>query len=71
MQRLLHDVDTMIIGYALLDASNAVREKFFRNMTRRRAEYLWEDMQFMLEENKTKIKEAQNDIVDAVLALRA
>lgn len=71
VQRMLHDVDTMIIGYALLDASGEVKEKFFRNMTKRGAEYLREDMQFMEKENKAKIKEAQNSIVDAVLALKA
>lgn len=71
MQRMLHDVDTMIIGYALLDASGEVKEKFFRNMTKRGAEYLREDMQFMQKENEAKIKEAQNSIVDAVLALKA
>lgn len=71
VQRLLHDVDTMIIGYALLDASDAVKEKFLRNMTRRASEYLLEDMQFMQKENKAKIREAQNSIVDAVLALKA
>lgn len=67
VQRMLHDVDTMIIGYALLDASDAVKEKFFRNMTKRGAEYCKEDMQFMQKENKAMIKEAQNSIVYAVL----
>lgn len=60
MQRILRDVDQMDLAVALKDASKAVENKVFSNMSNRAAQLLKEDMEFM---GPVKIEDVLNNQV--------
>jgi flagellar motor switch protein FliG len=69
IQRVLKEVDTKELGLALKGASEAVSEKFFKNMSSRAAEMMKEDMQFMGPVKLKDVEAAQQRIVDVVRRL--
>jgi flagellar motor switch protein FliG len=69
IQRVLKEVDTKELGLALKGASEAVSEKFFKNMSSRAAEMMKDDMQFMGPVKLKDVEASQQRIVDVVRRL--
>jgi flagellar motor switch protein FliG len=69
LQRILRDVDLKDLGLALKGASEDLRQKFFRNMSKRASDMLKEDMDFMGPVRVRMVEEAQQKIVNSIRAL--
>ena len=69
LQRVLREVDMKDLSLALKGATEELRVKFFRNMSKRAAEMLKEDMDFMGPVRVRMVEEAQQKIVNVVRAL--
>lgn len=69
LQRVLRDVDMKDLSLALKGATEDLRQKFYRNMSKRAAEMLKEDMDFMGPVRVRDVEEAQQKIVNVVRAL--
>jgi flagellar motor switch protein FliG len=69
LQRVLREVDVKDLSLALKGATEDLRQKFFRNMSRRAAEMLEEDMQFMGPVRVRDVEECQQKIVSVVRQL--
>ena len=69
LQRVLRDVDMKDVALALKGASEALREKFFKNMSKRAAEMLKEDMEYMGPVRVRDVEEAQQKIVNVIRAI--
>jgi len=69
LQRVLRDVDMKDVSLALKGASEALREKFFKNMSKRAVEMLKEDMEYMGPVRVRDVEEAQQKIVNVIRAL--
>ncbi len=69
LQRVLREVDVKDLSLALKGATEELRQKFFRNMSRRAAEMLEEDMQFMGPVRVRDVEECQQKIVSVVRQL--
>lgn len=69
LQRVLREIDLKDLGLALKGASEDLRVKFFKNMSKRAADMLKEDMDFMGPVRVRMVEEAQQKIVNAVRAL--
>ncbi|MDR3281071.1 MAG: flagellar motor switch protein FliG [Synergistaceae bacterium] len=69
LQRVLREVDLKDLGLALKGASEELRQKFFKNMSKRAADMLKEDMDFMGPVRVRMVEEAQQKIVNVVRAL--
>ncbi len=70
IQRVLREVDSMTLTRALKGAK-AVAEKIFRNMSRRAAEMLSEDMEFMGPVRICDIESARSEIIKIVKRLES
>lgn len=63
----LYKLDNRDISIALLGAGELQRFKIFKNMSRRRAEMIKEDMIFFSKfTTKSAVKQAQNKVVDVI-----
>jgi flagellar motor switch protein FliG len=69
VQNLLKAIDTSRLSLALKTASPELREKFFRNMSKRAQERVLEEMELMGPVRVVDVQAAQNAIVDEVLRL--
>lgn len=69
LQRVLREVDLKDLGLALKGASEELRAKFFKNMSKRAADMLKEDMDFMGPVRVRMVEEAQQKIVNVVRML--
>ncbi|MCL2767225.1 MAG: flagellar motor switch protein FliG [Synergistaceae bacterium] len=69
LQRVLREVELKELGLALKGATEDLREKFFRNMSKRAAEMLKEDMDFMGPVRVKDVEESQQKIVNVVRSL--
>ena len=69
LQRVLREVDMKDLSLALKGGTEELRVKFFRNMSKRAAEMLKEDMDFMGPVRVRMVEEAQQKIVNVVRAL--
>ncbi len=69
LQRVLREVDMKDLALALKGASEELREKFFRNMSKRAAQMLKEDMEFMGPVRVRDVEEAQQKIVNVIRQL--
>jgi hypothetical protein len=65
IQKMMREVDACVLAKALNDSSEAVRDKIFRNMSRRAAAMLKEDMEYMGPVDKTDTDNARRVIMDA------
>ena len=68
-QNLLKNIDTSQLSLALKTASPELSEKFFRNMSKRAAELVREEMEFMGPVRMADVEAAQQAIVDVVRRL--
>lgn len=69
LQRVLREVEMKELGLALKGATEELRAKFFRNMSKRAAEMLQEDMDYMGPVRVKDVEEAQQKVVNVVRAL--
>ena len=69
VQRVLREVDSKDLALALKSASEQVSDLLFRNVSKRAAESLKEDMQFMGPVRLRDVEEAQQKIVNIVRRL--
>ena len=69
LQRVLREVDMKELGLALKGATEELRLKFFKNMSKRAAEMLQEDMDYMGPVRVKDVEEAQQKVVNVVRAL--
>lgn len=69
IQKVLREVDQAVAAKALRNAEPDVQEKIFSNMSRRAAQMLKEDMEFMGPVRLADVLSAQNEIVQIVLKL--
>jgi hypothetical protein len=64
IQLVLHEVESQILAFALKEAKDEMKDKFFINMSRRAAEMLKEDMEYMGPVNESDIENARQVVVD-------
>ena len=69
LQRVLREVELKELGLALKGATEDLRSKFFKNMSKRAAEMLKEDMDFMGPVRVKDVEESQQKIVNVVRSL--
>ena len=69
IQRVLREVDIYHLGRALLQANWEICDLVFRNMSRRAAELLKEDMDFMGPLKRYQIKESQDVVAETIQQL--
>ena len=69
LQRILRDVDLKELSLALKGATEELKTKFFKNMSKRAAEMLQEDMDFMGPVRVKDVEEAQQKVVNVVRSL--
>ena len=69
LQRVLREIELKELGLALKGATEDLRAKFFKNMSKRAAEMLKEDMEFMGPVRVKDVEEAQQKIVNVVRSL--
>ena len=71
MQRLFKDIDQKDLSLALKGVTDEVKDKFFKNMSKRAAEMLREDMQYMGSVRMRDVDQAQQRIVAIIRKLEA
>lgn len=71
MQTLLKEVDNNTLLLALKTASDAVRDKVFRNLSQRAVQMLREDMEIMGPTRLSEVEKAQTAITQTALRLQA
>lgn len=69
VQNLLKNIDTSQLSLALKHAAPELKDKFFRNMSKRAAELITEEMEFMGPVRLSDVEAAQQAIVDVVRRL--
>ena len=69
LQRVLREIDMKELGLALKGATEELRVKFFKNMSKRAAEMLQEDMDYMGPVRVKDVEESQQKVVNVVRAL--
>jgi flagellar motor switch protein FliG len=69
LQRVLREVDMKELGLALKGATEELRTKFFKNMSKRAAEMLQEDMDYMGPVRVKDVEESQQKVVNVVRSL--
>ena len=69
MQRVLKEVDSKDLGLALKGASEDVKGKFLKNMSKRASQMLQDEMAFMGPVRIKDVEEAQQKIVNVVRGL--
>lgn len=69
IQRIIREVDSKDLALALKGSSEEVRERIFRNVSKRAAEMLREDLEFMGPVRLREVEEAQQRIVAVIRRL--
>jgi flagellar motor switch protein FliG len=69
IQKVLREVDTQELSKALKSVDSEVQDKIFRNMSKRAASLLKEDMEFMGPTRRKDVEEAQQKIVAVIRKL--
>jgi len=64
IQRVMRETDSLILAVALRDTKNEVKEKIFRNMSKRAASMLEEDMEYWGPATESDIENARQLILD-------
>ncbi|MCL2763326.1 MAG: hypothetical protein FWD36_09010 [Treponema sp.] len=66
IQKILREVDSIVLAKALKGTEKAIQEKIFGNISKRAAEMLKEDMEYMGLIPASHVEEAQKKILDIV-----
>ncbi len=69
IQKVLREVDQVDLAKALKNVDDEVKDKFFKNMSKRATDMLKEEMEFMGPMRVSDILEQQNKIVDLIRRL--
>ncbi|MBE6100624.1 MAG: flagellar motor switch protein FliG [Selenomonas ruminantium] len=69
LQRVLRDVDTKDLSLALKGTQSEVADKVYRNMSKRAADMLREELEFMGPVKIRDVEEAQQKVVNVIRAL--
>lgn len=69
IQRLLRETDTQELAKALKDSSEEVQKKYFHNLSKRAADMLLEDMEFMGPVRKRDAMDAKLKILETIFRL--
>jgi flagellar motor switch protein FliG len=69
VQKVMRELDVLILSRSLKGVKEAIKEKIFRNMSKRAAQMLREDMEYMGEVSVSAVKESQKKIVDIIRRL--
>jgi flagellar motor switch protein FliG len=69
IQRVLREVETSDLGKALKSVDDEVKEKIFRNMSKRAVSLMKEDMEFMGPTRLSDVEEAQQKVVNVIRKL--
>lgn len=69
IQRIIREVDTKDLALALKGSSEEVRERIFRNVSKRAAEMLRDDLEVMGPVRLREVEEAQQRIVAVIRRL--
>jgi len=70
IQRFLREVDNNQLAIALKGTNDEVKNKIFANMSKRMAEMVKEDMEFMGPVRLKDVEEAQQKIVNVIRNLK-
>ena len=68
-QKLLRELDNETLAKALIDSSDVIQEKIFRNMSKRAACLLKEDIEFMGPIRKTDVNAARDEVIKKIITL--
>jgi flagellar motor switch protein FliG len=68
-QRVLREIDIRELAVAMKGASDAVREKVFKNMAKRAAAMLQEEMEYLGPVRAKEVEEAQQKLVNVIRQL--
>lgn len=71
MRRILQEVDMGLLSVALRNASVSLKEKFFKNMSKRAGESVKEEMEFSQKMKLSDIQEKQREVVNVLRMLEA
>ncbi|MDX2084813.1 MAG: flagellar motor switch protein FliG [Candidatus Melainabacteria bacterium] len=71
VQRILREVETRDLAFALKGSKDEVKDKIFRNMSERAAALLADDMEYMGPARAKDVQEKQSHIVGIIRALEA
>ncbi|MCS7166757.1 MAG: FliG C-terminal domain-containing protein [Gemmatales bacterium] len=69
VQKVLAEVDSRTLALAVKGASQEVREKITRNLSRRAREALQEEMEFLGSVGQTQIRQAQRQLIEVLQRL--
>lgn len=69
VQLVLKEIDVMDLEYALMEATTEVKNAFFRNMSKRAAQMITEDMQYNTNVSRKNSLEARQKILDVIFGL--
>jgi hypothetical protein len=69
VQRLLREVPRTDLARALRDADGEIKEKVFRNMTKRSVLMLKEDLESLPEMSNDDVRSSRNNIIEAIQKL--
>ena len=70
IQKILREVDAPELAKALKGVDDEIKEKIFRNMTKRAVTIIREDMEFMGPIRLVDVEYAQHGIVNMIIKLR-
>jgi tetratricopeptide (TPR) repeat protein len=65
IQKIMREISSEVLIPALFDSSEAIRERFLSNMSKRAAGMLLEDMEYSVPACESEIEEAKQHILDA------
>jgi hypothetical protein len=71
IQKVFRDVDSQELAMAMKGENEILKEKIFRNMSKRAAGMLQEDMEYMGPVKKSRVRECQDKIVAIILYLES
>jgi flagellar motor switch protein FliG len=66
---VLTEIDSRTLALAMKAASEAIREKVRKNLSRRAREALDEEMEFLTDATQAQLQEAQKQLTDAIQRL--
>lgn len=69
IQRVLREIDTRVLALALKGSNNETSERIYRNLSKRAAEMIREDIEFMGPIRLRDVEEAQQSIVKTIRKL--
>ncbi|MDR0998065.1 MAG: hypothetical protein LBL70_03280 [Treponema sp.] len=69
IQKMLREIDSLDVAKALKGAKETIKEKIFRNMSKKAAQMIKEDMEFMSAIRMSDIKKCQEKFVDVIRRL--